>query len=173
MPPWLTLSIIRYGSRVKWSNPGEGVAPSQTPWCSSYRKGILRVTLDYGRQLYFLLFIYKDGFSIKLSLPFDISAHKESKAVLLFVLLLFILFSTLNYFYHTHTHTHGHLPPITKTIQARRTRHAGHCWRSKDEIVGDVLLWTPSYGQSKAGRQARTYIQQLCDDTGCNPEDVP
>ena len=33
----------------------EGVAPSPTPWCSSYRKGSLRVTLDYGRQLYFLL----------------------------------------------------------------------------------------------------------------------
>ena len=31
----------------------EGVAPSPTPWCSSYRKGSLRVTLDYGRQLYF------------------------------------------------------------------------------------------------------------------------
>ena len=63
--------------------------------------------------------------------------------------------------------------PTTKTIQARRTRHAGHCWRSKDEIVSDVLLWTPAYSQSKAGRPARTYIQQLCDDTGCNPEDQP
>ena len=42
---------------------------------------------------------------------------------------------------------YGHLPPITKTIQARRTRHAGHCWRSKDEIISDVLLWTPAYGQ--------------------------
>ena len=29
--------------------PGNGVAPSPTPWCSSYRKGSLRVTLDYGR----------------------------------------------------------------------------------------------------------------------------
>ena len=67
----------------------------------------------------------------------------------------------------------GHLPPITKTIEARRTRHTGHCWRSKDELVSDVLLWTPAYGQSKAGRPARTYIQQLCDDTGCNPEDLP
>ena len=66
-----------------------------------------------------------------------------------------------------------HLPPVTKTIQARRTRHAGHCWRSKDEIVSDVLRWIPAYGQSKAGRPARTYIQQLCDDTGCNPEDLP
>ena len=30
MPPCLTLSIIRYVSRVKWSNPGKGVAPSPT-----------------------------------------------------------------------------------------------------------------------------------------------
>ena len=34
----------------------------------------------------------------------------------------------------------GHLPPITKTIQVRRTRHAGHCWRSRDELISDVLL---------------------------------
>ena len=68
---------------------------------------------------------------------------------------------------------YGHLPPITKTIQVRRTRHAGHCWRSKDELISDVLLWTPTYGRAKAGRPARTYIQQLCEDTGCNPEDLP
>ena len=30
---------------------------------------------------------------------------------------------------------YGHQPPITKTIQIRRTRHAGHCWRSKDEPI--------------------------------------
>ena len=45
--------------------------------------------------------------------------------------------------------------------------------RSKDELVSDVLLWTPIYGQAKAGRPAQTYIQQLCEDTGCNPEDLP
>ena len=73
----------------------------------------------------------------------------------------------------TRRQLYDHLPTITKTIQARRIRHAGHCWRSKDEIVSDVLLWTPAYGQSKAGRPARTFIQQLCDDTGCNPEDLP
>ena len=38
---------------------------------------------------------------------------------------------------------YGHLPPIMKTIQARRTRHAGYCWRSRDELISDVLLWTP------------------------------
>ena len=31
----LTLRIIRYLSRVKWSNPVKGVALSLTPWCSS------------------------------------------------------------------------------------------------------------------------------------------
>ena len=39
IPPCLTLSNIGYKSRVKWSNPGEGVAPSPTLWCSSYWKG--------------------------------------------------------------------------------------------------------------------------------------
>ena len=68
---------------------------------------------------------------------------------------------------------YGYLPPITKTIQGRRTRHAGHCRRSRDELISDVLLCTPTYGRAKAGRPARTYIQQLYEDTGCSPEDLP
>ena len=68
---------------------------------------------------------------------------------------------------------YGHLPPVTKTIQVRRTRYAGHCWRSRDELKGDVLLSTHTYGRAKAGRPPRTYIQQLCEDTGCCPEDLP
>ena len=67
---------------------------------------------------------------------------------------------------------YGHLPPITKTIQVRRARHAGHCWKSRDELISDVLLWTPTHGGGKAGRPARTYIQQLCEDTGCCPVDL-
>ena len=54
---WYLLALLsnkRYGSRVKWSNPGKGVRPPSTVWCSSYRKGSLLVTLDYGRQLYFI-----------------------------------------------------------------------------------------------------------------------
>ena len=68
---------------------------------------------------------------------------------------------------------YGQLPPVMKTMQVRRTRHAGHCWRSKDELISDVLQWTPAYGLAKAGRPARTYIQQLCEDTGCSPENLP
>ena len=49
----------------------------------------------------------------------------------------------------------------------------GHCWRSRDELIRDVLLWIPTHGRAKAGRPARTYIQQLCEDTGCCPEDLP
>ena len=49
-----------------------------------------------------------------------------------------------------HPTKYGHLPPISKTIKVRRTRHAGHCWRSKDELISDVLQWTPSYGQVKS-----------------------
>ena len=51
---------------------------------------------------------------------------------------------------------YGHLPPITKIIQVRRTRHVGHCWRSRDELISEVLQWTPSHGRANAGRPART-----------------
>ena len=68
---------------------------------------------------------------------------------------------------------YGHLLPIFKTIQIWRTRQAGHCWRSKDELIIDVLLWTPSHGRAIVGRPTRTYLQQLCTDTGCNLEDLP
>ena len=67
----------------------------------------------------------------------------------------------------TRLQLYGHLPSITKTIQVR------HCWSSKDELISDVLLWPPTYGQAEAGRSARTYIQQLEEDTGYNPENLP
>ena len=48
---------------------------------------------------------------------------------------------------------YGHLPPITKTIQVRRTRHAGPCWRSRDELKSDVLQWTPHMAEQKQDDQ--------------------
>ena len=59
------------------------------------------------------------------------------------------------------------LPPISKTIQIRQTRHVGHCWRSKDELIGHVLQRTPSHRQPR-----RTYLEQLCMDTGHSLEDL-
>ena len=46
---------VRIKGKVEQSR--EGVAPCPTLWCSSFRKGSLRVTLDYGRQLYLLTYI--------------------------------------------------------------------------------------------------------------------
>ena len=48
---------VRIKGKVEQSR--EGVAPSLTHWCSSYRKGSLRVTLDYGRQLYLLTYYFE------------------------------------------------------------------------------------------------------------------
>ena len=67
---------------------------------------------------------------------------------------------------------YGHLPLISKTIQVRRTRNAEHFWRSKDELISDVLLWTPTYGRASAGRPAGTNLHQLSEDTGCSTENV-
>ena len=67
---------------------------------------------------------------------------------------------------------YSHQPPIMKTIKIRWTWCAGYCWRSRDELISDVLQWTPSHGRVKAGWSARTYIQQLCANTGCSPEDL-
>ena len=47
-----------------------------------------------------------------------------------------------------------------------------HCWRSKDELISDVVLWTPSHGRASLGRPTRTYIQQFCTDTVCSQEDL-
>ena len=41
------------------------------------------------------------------------------------------------------------------------------------QLISDVLLWTHSHVQAKAGLPAWTYMQQLCEDTGCSPEDLP
>ena len=54
-----------------------------------------------------------------------------------------MLWAILNKSWRQHLTRHqlyGHLPSITKTIQVRRTIHAGHCWRSRDELISDVLL---------------------------------
>ena len=42
-----------------------------------------------------------------------------------------------------------------------------------DELISDVLQWTPSHGRAKAGRPSRTYIQQLSGDTKYSPEELP
>ena len=67
-----------------------------------------------------------------------------------------MLWVILNKSWQQHPTRHqlyGHLPPIIKTIQVRWTRHAGHCWRSRDELISDVLLWIPYMAAQKQDDQ--------------------
>ena len=57
----------------------------------------------------------------------------------------------------------SHLPNHPR----RKGRYARHSWRTKDELISDVLLWTPTHGQL-----TKTYIHQRCVDTGWSRDDL-
>ena len=81
MPPCLTLCTIKYESRVKWSNPGKRVVPFPTLWCCSYWKGSLWVTLDYGRQLYLLIYPFTVDYWVIKRESYKISADRKKAAL--------------------------------------------------------------------------------------------
>ena len=68
-------------------------------------------------------------------------------------------------------------PHEAPTIRPPASHHENYPTQTnqtcREELISDVLLWTPIHGRAKAGQPARTYIQQLCEDTGCSPEDLP
>ena len=59
------------------------------------------------------------------------------------------------------------------TDYRRWIRHAGHCWRSRDKLISDILLRTPTHGHTSFDRIAETYIRQLCLDSGFRLFDLP
>ena len=68
---------------------------------------------------------------------------------------------------------YGKLPAVSTTIRQSRLRFAGHCWRAKNELACQTVLWNPTHGKANIGRPCTTYIDQLCSDTGCTPEELP
>ena len=64
---------------------------------------------------------------------------------------------------------YGHLPPISQIIRVRWTSDTGHCWRSRDELICELLL----HIDTSVGWQVKTYLHQLCADIGCRLEDLP
>lgn len=87
-----------------------------------------------------------------------------------------MLRAILNIHWSTHptiAQLYGNLPRISATLKERRTKFAGHCYRSTEEVVSDLILWTPRHGTSKTGRPYKTYIKQLMEDTDCHLEDLP
>ena len=51
-------------------------------------------------------------------------------------------------------------------------RFAGNCWRSNNELVSDVLLRTPKNGQRSRRRLAKTFLDQMVEDTECEVEEL-
>ena len=58
-------------------------------------------------------------------------------------------------------------------IQVRRLQFAGHCYRSKNEVVNRVILWEPRHGRRSQGRPAKSYINILAADTGAERSELP
>ena len=83
---------------------------------------------------------------------------------------MFLLRAILNKYWRPHPtkqQLYGHLSPITKTIQLGRIRHAGHCWRSGDELISEYTYVDPLHmNEQRQDDQLRTYILRLCADTG-------
>ena len=62
---------------------------------------------------------------------------------------------------------YDNLPKITNTIAS----FAKHCFGSK-EVIHKLILWEPRCGKNTRGRPARTFINQLTDDTNLDKEDL-
>ena len=75
-----------------------------------------------------------------------------------------ILWAILNKSWRQHStklQLYGHLPDIMKTIKVRWTRHAGHCWKSRDELISDVLLWTHTWSSKSRATSLNLHIAAL------------
>ena len=86
-----------------------------------------------------------------------------------------LLRAALNISWQLHTTNkvlYGNLPKITTTIRETRLRFCGHCWRSREEIVPQLLLWEPTHGKRSQGRPKKTFIDQLIEDTGLTKEEL-
>ena len=78
MLPCLALSIIRYGSRVKWSNPGKGVAPPLHLGVVAIEKAIFgSPSTMVANFTYFLLYFLNCIEECCFLLISDISPHKS------------------------------------------------------------------------------------------------
>ena len=66
------------------------------------------------------------------------------------------------------------LPRISTTIRERRLTFSGHCWRSRDEVVSDLVLWEPKHGKRNVRGQACTLLVDLLEaDTGVPRDCLP
>ena len=65
------------------------------------------------------------------------------------------------------------LPRFSTTIRKRRHRFSVHCWRSKNEVASDLVLWEPKHGKRSVGGQARTFVDLQEVDIGLPRDSLP
>ena len=53
------------------------------------------------------------------------------------------------------------LPKVTDIISERMLNLAGHCVRHKEEMAHNLVLWTPTRGKRRRGRQQLTFVDTL------------
>ena len=53
---------------------------------------------------------------------------------------------------------YNYLPTISQTMQVSRARHIGQYWKSKDELISEILFWTSLHRRANVGRPAKTII---------------
>ena len=73
----------------------------------------------------------------------------------------------------TELRLYGHLPPISQTIPEWWGKHAVHCWRSKNELMRDILQETYAHKHVSVGRpETYIHLSQLCADNEYRLEDL-
>ena len=86
-----------------------------------------------------------------------------------------LLRSALGYSWKDHISNkilYEEMPKVTATIRHRRLKLAGHCCRHPEEAASKLVMWTPDHGKRGRGRPARSFVQQLHDDTGLNTQEI-
>ena len=63
--------------------------------------------------------------------------------------------------------------PIISHLISHPSKMSKTCWKSKDEFISNIFLWTSTHGHTSVGWHAKIYIHQLCADIGCSLEDLP
>ena len=80
---------------------------------------------------------------------------------------------------HTLIYLYVHSWCKTATVQplsphlTNHPRHSGYWWASKNELINNILLWTPTLRHTSFCQPAKTYNHQLFVDIGCRQENLP
>ena len=53
-------------------------------------------------------------------------------------------------------------------------RFSGHCWRSRDKIISEVIIWETLHGQQNLDGRRRRILLTLykLDDIGCTTDEM-